>query len=97
MNEKSKQARNYIKQCTRKEFEVALYEAKLTPLQEKIIREHILEGKSVCAIAIAEHCSEMCIKKNLQCTYNSLSRYLICTHLLNKNEIIISEGERDVH
>lgn len=39
MNIYSKAARRYLKECTRNEFERAIYNAKLTPFQEAVIRE----------------------------------------------------------
>lgn len=96
MNKYSKSARKFLKECTREEFEEAIYNAKLTPLQEEIIREHILLDKTVCAIALAKNISESCIKKNLQCTYMKLTRCFMQTLYVENSEIISYGSEKNV-
>jgi DNA-directed RNA polymerase specialized sigma24 family protein len=79
MNIYSKAARRYLKECTREEFELAIYNAKLTPFQEEVIRMHILYDKSVVAIAMELNCSEATIKRALQVVYLRFCRYLYAT------------------
>ena len=79
MNIYSKAARRYLKECTRNEFERALYNAKLTPFQEEVIRAHILDDKSIVAISLELHCSEATIKRALQSVYLKFCRYFYAT------------------
>ena len=79
MNIYSKAARRYLKECTRDEFERAIYNAKLTPFQEEVIRMHILYDKSIVAISLELHCSEPTIKRALQRVYFKFCRYFYAT------------------
>lgn len=79
MNIYSKAARRYLKECNRDEFERAIYNAKLTPFQEQVIRLHILNDKSVVAISLELHCSEATIKRALQSVYLRFCRYFYAT------------------
>mgnify|MGYP002627348039 CR=1 FL=1 len=76
MRENLKQARDYLKNCLRSEFETAIYEAKLTPLQERVIREHILNDKSVVAISMELNCSDTGIRRALSTGYIRISRLI---------------------
>ncbi|SHI61412.1 hypothetical protein SAMN02745671_01152 [Anaerovibrio lipolyticus DSM 3074] len=80
MREDLKQARNYLRDCLRSEFEKAVYEAKLTPIQEKVIREHILNDKSVVAIGMELNCSDTGIRRSLSTGYIRIARYLHRKH-----------------
>lgn len=88
MNKYSKSARKFLKECTREEFEKAIYNAKLTPFQEEVIRLHILDCKSVVAISLKLIVSESCVKKALSETYLKLSKYFFETLERSNNAII---------
>lgn len=77
MNTYSKAARKYLKESTREEFERTIYSAKLTPMQDKIIRLHILEDRPVCYIAMKLILSEATIRRALSEIYLRVSRALI--------------------
>jgi len=79
MNIYSKAARRYLKECTRNEFEKAVYNAKPTPFQEEVIRMHILYDKSIVAISLELHCSEATCKRALQVVYLRFCRYFFAT------------------
>lgn len=76
MREELKQARNYLRDCLRSEFEKAVYEAKLTPLQDKVIREHILNDKSVVAISMELNCCDTGIRRALSTGYIRVAKFL---------------------
>lgn len=46
MNQRSRDARQRLKEATREEFERLIYEAMLNPSQEKILRLHIAQDVS---------------------------------------------------
>lgn len=79
MNKYSKAGRRYLKESTRGEFETAIYNAKLTPFQEQVVRLHILNDKSVVAIAMELNCSEATVKRALQIVYLRFCRYFFAT------------------
>lgn len=83
MNQFSKSARKYLKESTRDEFEKAIYNSKLTPFQENVIRLHILKDKTIVAISLELSCSERSINKALQRAYLK-----ICKYLLEKNSCV---------
>lgn len=62
MNQKSKDARSQLKRATRREFERLVYEAMLTPMQEHIIRLHIVKDVPVPIIAMRMALSETTVK-----------------------------------
>lgn len=76
MKKDLKMARDFLKNSTRKEFEQVIYDAKLTPIQDKVIREHILEDKSICAIALGLNCSDTCIRRALSASYQHVFRLI---------------------
>ena len=65
-------ARQRLKQAAKTEFDFLLDNANLTPLQEKIIRLHIVKGYSVCKIALALSCCDSSIKKQLAKIYDKI-------------------------
>ena len=67
-------ARQRLKQATKTEFDFLLENANLTPLQEKIIRLHIVKGYSVCKIALALSCCDSSIRKNLSIIYEKVAK-----------------------
>ena len=74
MNRQSKEARMRLRMSTRAEFERLVYEAMLTPTQEKIIRLHIAEGVPVTYISMRLSVSEACIRKNLAEVYEKVAK-----------------------
>lgn len=83
MNKNSKYARKFLKECTREEFEKAIYDANLTPTQEDIIRLHILKDKSVIAISMKLNLSERSVKKALSIAYLKISKCVLDKSLSN--------------
>lgn len=83
MNVYCKQARKFLKESTRKEFETAVYESNLTQIQEDAVRLHILKDKTIVAISLELSCSERSINKALQGAYLK-----ICKYLLEKNSCV---------
>ena len=65
MNSASKEARLRLKMSTRAEFERLIFEAMLTPMDEHIIRLHIVDGLSVAYISMRMAISEACVRKHL--------------------------------
>jgi DNA-directed RNA polymerase specialized sigma24 family protein len=74
MNQKSKEARTRLRKATRAEFESLVYEALLTPMQEKIIRLHIVEKIPVTYIAERFCMSEGTVRRNLQEVYEKVAK-----------------------
>lgn len=74
MNQHSKEARARLRKATRAEFESLVYEALLTPKQEKIIRLHITEKIPVPYIAERFCVSEGTVRKNLQEVYEKVAK-----------------------
>ena len=74
MNQRSKEARARLRKATRAEFESLVYEALLTPRQEKIIRLHIAEKIPVPYIAERFCMSEGTVRKNLQDAYEKVAK-----------------------
>ena len=65
-------ARQRLKHATKFEFETLIDNANLTPLQEKIIRLHIVKGYSVCKTALHLSCCDSSIKKQLAKIYDKI-------------------------
>lgn len=85
MNIYTKEARKYLKEATRNEFEKLIYNAKLTPTEEDIIRRHILQDKSVVAISLELNISERSVKKLLSSIYLKVSKCVYELSLPNLN------------
>lgn len=67
-------ARLRLKQAIKSEFENLLENANLTPIQEKIIRLHIVKGYSICKIALALNCCDSTVRKNLSEIYSKVAK-----------------------
>lgn len=74
MNQRTKDARTRLKKATRAEFESLVYEALLTPTQEKIVRLHIAEKIPVVYIAERFTMSEGTVRRNLQEVYEKIAK-----------------------
>jgi len=74
MNSASKEARLRLRMSTRAEFERLIYEAMLTPMDEHIIRLHIVEDISIAYIAMRMAISEACVRKHLNQTYKKVAK-----------------------
>jgi DNA-binding NarL/FixJ family response regulator len=74
LNRQSKEARTRLRMSTRAEFERLVYEAMLTPTQEKIIRLHIAEGVPVTYISTRLAVSEACVRKHLCEVYEKVAK-----------------------
>lgn len=74
MNQQSRDARKRLREATRDEFEGLIYEALLTPLQEKIIRLHIADDVPVCYVAERLSCSEARVRKKLTEIYQKVAK-----------------------
>lgn len=74
MNQDSKEARVRLRMATRAEFESLVYEALLTPRQEKIIRLHIAEKIPVTYIAERYCMSEGTVRKELRKIYEKVAK-----------------------
>lgn len=74
MNQETKDARKRLKEATRAEFERLLYEAMLTPSQDRAVRLHIAEDVSVAIIAMRLSCSEAAVRKRLTEAYEKVAK-----------------------
>lgn len=74
MNQSSKNARMRLKKSTRKEFESLVYEAMLTPIQERILRLHIAEGVGVPIIAMRLSVSDTTVRNYLSEAYEKVAK-----------------------
>ena len=74
MNQDSKRARNRLKSATRQEFDKLIYDAMLTPLQEKIIRLHICNDLSINVISERFGYSYSGIHKMINRIYNKVAK-----------------------
>lgn len=74
MNQRSKEARSRLRMSTRAEFESLVYEALLTPRQEKIVRLHIAEKIPVTHIAERLCMSEGTVRKELREGYEKIAK-----------------------
>ena len=79
MNADCKNARTFLKQATRTEYNSVVYEAKLTPEQETILNLHILEAKSIIAISMKLHCNTTHVKEKLSDAYKSIHKVIKST------------------
>ena len=70
-----KAVRRILKQSTKAEFEEFIDGANLTPMQDKIIRLHIVKDWTICKIALSLSWSESNVRKILTATYDKLSKY----------------------
>ena len=74
MNQASKDARTRLKKSTRKEFESLVYEAMLTPMQEKILRLHIVDRVNIPVIAMRMAMSETTVRNYLSESYEKVAK-----------------------
>lgn len=74
MNQSSKNARTRLKKSTRKEFESLVYEAMLTPIQERVLRLHIAEGVGVPIIAMRLSVSDTTVRNYLSDAYEKVAK-----------------------
>ena len=74
MNRETMEARRRLRGATRAEFERMVYEAMLTPTQEKVLRLHIAEDLSVCCISMRLSCSETFVRNRLFEAYKKVSK-----------------------
>lgn len=74
MNQSSKNARTRLKKSTRKEFESLVYEAMLTPIQERVLRLHIAEGVGVPIIAMRLSVSDTTVRNYLSEAYEKVAK-----------------------
>lgn len=76
MDAQCKAARLALRTATRSEYEAIIHEAKLTPLQDELLRRHILQDESICKAAIETHCSERKVRRLIHKAYLSVSLLL---------------------
>jgi hypothetical protein len=76
MDKKCRIARLALRTATRTEYEAIIHEAKVTPLQEELLRRHILDDETIAKIAIEKHSSEQRIKRQLHKAYVAVSLLL---------------------
>ena len=76
MKEQRWKAREFLKNASRKEYEAAVFEAHLTPMQEEVLHCCITMGMTVCKAAMVLHCSEATIKKLIGTAYDKISQVL---------------------
>lgn len=76
MHEELKQIRNYLKYGQRHKVEKLINEARLSNLQQIILRQHFLQNMSLIAIALANFVSVDTIKKNLTKAYKACIKEL---------------------
>lgn len=74
MNAKLKATRQRLREATRKEFEMLIYDAMLTPTQEEILVFHIAKGIGLQQIAERKGYSESGIRKILAQCYEKVSK-----------------------
>lgn len=74
MKVKNKKIRQYLKICSRKEFETLVYESKLTPSEEKAIQLFILEDKPLMEIGDILNCSSRTASKIISHAYDKIVR-----------------------
>lgn len=67
-------ARQKLKQATKLEFEQLIGNANLTPFQEKILKLYIVQGFSICKIALSLSCCDSSIKKQLAKIYDKIDK-----------------------
>ena len=74
MNQETKAARQKLRSATRAEFESVVYDAMLTPMQEKVLRFHICNGVSIQGIAERLGYSDSGIRKMLLRAYEKIAK-----------------------
>lgn len=74
MNQASKDARMRLKKSTRREFEALIWEAMLTPMQEKVVRLHIADCLSVPIISMRLAISETTVRNLLSEVYEKVAK-----------------------
>ena len=74
MDAKLKMTRQRLRKATRKEFEMLVYDAMLTPTQEEILVFHIVKGIGLQQIAERKGYSESGIRKILTQCYEKIAK-----------------------
>lgn len=73
MRTSRKTARHFLKDCSRAEYDAAVYAAKLTPLQLKILNFYILDNLSIYEIAYRLDFCESLIRRRLAEIYDKIA------------------------
>lgn len=73
MHEETRRMRQYLKMCPRKEYEQLVYESKLTPIEESVLKLCILDGRSNDEAADQLKCSARTISKLINQAYLKIS------------------------
>ena len=68
-----KAARHYLKTCSRADYDAAVYSAKLTPIQAKILNLYILDNLSIYEIAFRLDFCESLIRRRLSEVYDKVA------------------------
>ena len=74
MKDSRKNARQRLKHATKSEFETLIENANLTPLQEKILRLHLVKDYSVCKVALSLSCCDSTVRKILSAVYDKVAK-----------------------
>ena len=74
MIDSRKSARQRLKTATRKEYDILIHNARLTPTQIKILDLHFAQEFSVCDIADKLNRSESCIREKLSEVYDKVAK-----------------------
>ena len=77
MNPDTRKIRQYLKQCTRKEYEDLIYASKLTPREEEALQCVILEGKSILEAGDILKCSGRTVSKTINDAYKKILKSTI--------------------
>lgn len=76
MEESHKTARQYLKQCTRKEFEKIVQESYLSELEGKMLFMHIIKDNPLGYIGDMIGLSERAVKIRLRKIYGKVAKVL---------------------
>jgi DNA-binding CsgD family transcriptional regulator len=74
MNKENRLIRQYLKDCSRQDYEQLVYASKLTNVQETALQLCIVDGKSLFEAADIMNCSGRTVSKFINQAYSKISK-----------------------
>ena len=69
-----KTSRQFLKDCSRSEYNAVTYDAKLTPTQKQIADMFIVDRLTICEISLRLACCESIIRRRLSEIYDKVAK-----------------------
>ena len=77
MNPDTKKIRQYLKECNRKDYEELIYASKLTPMETAVLKNCILDGKTLIEAGDVLKCSGRTVSKFINQAYRKILKSTI--------------------